>query len=187
MDEKTIEMDGYLKENPGGIEGKGGNETEFIKIGTFSYDAEEKKEQRLILQSGHMLTGFSIVSVMLLATIPILLDYTKVSNKYVFSLLGFALIFLIVSLLGTIIAHWRYGGSSVEDMESIYRSMCNSQLADFNWWWLKNLNDFCNEKRKLNNKKEKVMKISTISFGFSILCILIYLIFFLINYDLYTL
>jgi len=47
-------------------------------------------------------------------------------------------------------------------------------------WWLKNLNDICNAKKDLNNKRAKFMVISIFSFGFSILTTLIYLIAFLI-------
>ena len=149
---------------------------EIIKMGKFSFELEEKREQSLIVQSGYMLTGFSIVSVMLLAAIPILLDYTKFSNKIVIFLIGLSLLFLIFSLLFTIAAQWRYKYTGLSNIESIYDLMIDVPLSDFNEWWLKNLNEIYNAKNNLNEKRADFMKISTFSFGISILTILIYLI-----------
>ena len=153
---------------------------EIIKMGKFSFEAEEKREQSLILQSGHMLTGFSIISVMLFAIIPILLNYTQISNRIVFFLIGISLLFLIVSLLFSIAALWRYECTVFDNIESVYNLMINDPLNNFNVWWLKNLNRACNEKSDLNEKRTNLMKISTISFGVSIFAILIYLIALLV-------
>jgi len=144
-------------------------------MGKFSYELEEKREQSLILQSGHMLTGFSIIFVMLLAVIPILLNYTQISNKVVFLLLGISLFFLIFGLLFTIAAQWRYDYLGLDDIETIYNLMIvpSNDVGD---WWLENLNYIYNAKNDLNEKRVKLMKFSTFSFSISILTILIYLI-----------
>ena len=154
---------------------------EIIKMGNFSFELEEKREQSLVLQSGYMLAGFSIISVMLLAAIPILLDYTKFSNKFVIFLIGFSLVFLIISLLFTIAAQWRYKYKGLENIESIYNLMIDVPLNDFNGWWLENLNDIYNAKNDLNEKRADLMKISALSFGFSILTIFIYLMMLLLT------
>jgi hypothetical protein len=154
---------------------------EIIKMGNFSFELEEKREQSLVLQSGYMLAGFSIISVMLLAAIPILLDYTKFSNKFVIFLIGFSLVFLIISLLFTIAAQWRYKYKGLENVESIYNLMIDVPLNDFNGWWLENLNDIYNAKNDLNEKRADLMKISALSFGFSILTIFIYLMMLLLT------
>ena len=138
--------------------------TEVIKMGRFSFELEEKREQSLILQSGYMLTGFSIISVMLLAVIPVLLDYTTLPSKIVFIFLGFSLFFLICSLLFAIAAQWRYEYAGLGDVESIYFLMkCESVFA-INSWWLKNINEIFITKNRLNEKRARLMKISTISF-----------------------
>ena len=144
-------------------------------MGKFSYELEEKREQSLILQSGHMLTGFSIIFVMLLAVIPILLNYTQISNKVVFLLLGISLFFLIFGLLFTIAAQWRYDYLGLDDIETIYNLMI-APSNDVGDWWLENLNYIYNAKNDLNEKRVKLMKFSTFSFSISILTILIYLI-----------
>jgi len=154
---------------------------EIIKMGNFSFELEEKREQSLVLQSGYMLADFSIISVMLLAAIPILLDYTKFSNKFVIFLIGFSLVFLIISLLFTIAAQWRYKYKGLENIESIYNLMIDVPLNDFNGWWLENLNDIYNAKNDLNEKRADLMKISALSFGFSILTIFIYLMMLLLT------
>jgi len=160
----------------------GGNErkVEIIKMGKFSFELEEKREQSLILQSGHMLTGFSIISVMLLAVIPIMLDYTRISNKIVFLLLGVSLLFLVISLLCAIAAQWRYDYLGFDNIDSIYQLMNTAPSEDVNNWWIANLNYIHNSKNNLNEKRAKMMKYSTVSFGISISTILIYLIVLLI-------
>jgi hypothetical protein len=155
-------------------------EAEIIKMGNFSFELEEKREQSLLTQSGYMLTGFSIVSVMLLAAIPILLENTNISNRTVLILIGISLLFLILSLLSTIVAQWRYKSVRLNNVELIYNLMIDMPLKDFNYWWLDNLDNLHNEKNRLNDKRADWMKISTISFGISISTILIYLIILLI-------
>ncbi|MDL2261695.1 hypothetical protein LJC08_05650 [Methanimicrococcus sp. OttesenSCG-928-J09] len=149
---------------------------EVIKMGKFSFEMEEKREQSLIVQSGYMLTGFSIISVMLLAAVPILLDYTDFSRELVFIVLGLSLIFLIFSLFFTIGALWRYEHIGLEDVESIYNLMSFESIDAADDWWLKNINEIYSAKNELNTKRSRFMKASIASFGFSILTILIYLI-----------
>jgi len=155
--------------------------TGIIKMGKFSFGLEKGREQSLIHQSGYMLTGFSIVSVMLLAAIPILLEYTKIPNKIVFLFLGFSLLFLVISLLCTIVAQWRYKSIRLDSIEPIYNLMMNAPLSDFNNWWLENLNNMNNDISNLNDRRSDWMKISTVSFGFSIITILIYLVGLLVS------
>ncbi|MCL2550468.1 MAG: hypothetical protein FWE78_06070 [Methanimicrococcus sp.] len=169
-----------MEERYAEIEGENEKKIEIIKMGKFSFELEEKREQNLILQAGHMLTGFSIISVMLLAIIPILLDYTKIPNKIVFLLLGTSLLFLVFSLLFTVGAQWRYKHLGLESIKSIYDLMSQVPLNDVNDWWLENLNEIYNAKNDVNEKRVKLMKFSTLSFGISILTILIYLIVSLI-------
>ena len=165
MEEKNVEIDN-----------KNEKQIEIIKIGKFSFELEEKREQSLIMQSGHMLTGFSIISVMLLAVIPILLDYTKISNKTVFLLLGIPLLCLVIGLLFAIAAQWRYDIHDLGDLESTYELIMNGPLVDVNKWWLANLNYIYKKRLDLNEKRAKSMILSTAFFGISILTILIYLI-----------
>jgi len=153
---------------------------EVIEMGKFSFELEEKREQSLILQSGYMLTGFSIISVVLLAVIPILLDYTNLPKKIVFIFLGISLLFLICSLLFAIAAQWRYEYLGFKDIESIYLLMVHKSKAAANDWWLENLNDISIAKNSLNEKRARLMKISTISFAISIFTILIYLVTLLV-------
>ncbi|MDR0766995.1 MAG: hypothetical protein LBE57_00900 [Methanosarcinales archaeon] len=152
---------------------------EIIKMGLFSFELEEKREQSLITQSGYMLTGFSIISVMLLAAVPILIDYMKVPNKIVFLFIGISLIFLIVSLLFAILTQWRYKYDGLKDIKSIYTLMHSESLETVDDWWLVNLNEIYKSKYKLNERRAIFIKISTGCFGASILTILIYLIIFL--------
>lgn len=161
-------------ENRKGIEINQKN-IEIIKMGKFSFELEEKREQSLILQSGHMLTGFSIISVMLLAIIPIILNYTNISNRIVFFLLGISLLFLIMSLLFSIAAQWRYDYLGLNNIDSIYHLMDEVPLKEVNMWWLTNLNDIYNSKNNLNEKRVKFMRYSAFFFGISILTIFIYL------------
>ena len=149
---------------------------EIIKMGKFSFELEEKREQSLIIQSGYMLTGYSIISVMLLAVIPILLDYTNLPPKLVFILLGFSLLSLIISLLFALLSLWRYQYLGLDNIESIYRLMIHEPLNTVSRWWLENLNSIYNEKNRLNDKRARYMKWSTLFFGFSIITILIYLV-----------
>ena len=149
---------------------------EIIKMGKFSFELEEKREQSLIIQSGYMLTGYSIISVILMAVIPILLNYTNLPFKLVFILLGFSLLFLIFSLLFALLSLWRYQYSGLDDIESVYKMMIHEPLDTVSDWWLKNINTIRNEKNSLNNKRARYVKWSTFFFGFSIITILIYLV-----------
>jgi len=149
---------------------------EIIKMGRFSFELEEKREQSLIIQSGYMLTGYSIISVMLLAVIPILLDYTNLPSRFVFILLGFSLLFLIVSLLFALLSLWRYQYLGLDNIESIYSLMIYKSSTAVSDWWLENVNAIYNEKNRLNDKRARYMKWSTLFFGFSIITILIYLV-----------
>ena len=148
---------------------------EIIKMGKFSFELEEKREHSLIIQSGYMLTGYSIISVVLLAVIPILLDYTNLPSRLVFILLGFSLLFLIISLLFALLSLWRYQYLGLDNIESIYRLMIHEPLDTVSRWWLENVNAIYNEKNSLNDKRARYMKLSTLFFGFSIITILIYL------------
>ncbi|WNY23172.1 hypothetical protein MmiHf6_04760 [Methanimicrococcus hongohii] len=154
--------------------------SEIIRMGLFSFELEEKREQSLITQSGYMLTGFSIIFVMLLAAVPILLDYTKLPSSVVFLFIGISLMFLIISMLFTVAAQWRYQHYGLKDIESIYNFMYFESLETADDWWLKNLNELYNFKNDSNNTRSRLMKLSAVSFSFSILTILIYLITLLI-------
>lgn len=123
---------------------------------------------------------FSIISVMLLAIIPIILNYTNISNRIVFFLLGISLLFLIMSLLFSIAAQWRYDYLGLNNIDSIYHLMDEVPLKEVNMWWLTNLNDIYNSKNNLNERRVKFMRYSTFFFGISILTILIYSIALLI-------
>jgi len=137
MTEKLEEMTENFKE----IEDKSEKEIKIIEMGKFALELEEKKEQSLLRQSGDMLTGFSVVAVVLSAVIPILLKYTEISNKIIFILLGFSLLLLIVSLLLLVSAHERKKYTEFHTIEEIYISMIDQPLSYFNQRTLLDLNE----------------------------------------------
>jgi hypothetical protein len=176
MDERPIESN---EKEIIDTENKKEKEKEIIKMGKFTFELEEKREQNLILQSGHMLTGVSIVSVILLAIIPILLNNADISDKAIFFYLGLSLLGLVLSLLFSVIAHLRYKHHGLGSIKSIYISLMYIPFDDFNQWWLENLNKICAGKSKVNNIRAISLLISILLFTFSICTILIYLIVFL--------
>ena len=70
-----------------------------VKLGKFSYELEEKREQSLIAQSNQMLTAFSVFSVALYMALPIIISVnTALANQVLFCA-GIVSLALISSLI----------------------------------------------------------------------------------------
>ena len=81
------------------------NVVEFAK---FSYELEEKREQSLLNQSGHLLTLFSVSSAVLFTAVPVLLSYTNFDKGRILLFSGISLTILLVSMLLAVISQWRF-------------------------------------------------------------------------------
>lgn len=89
------------------------------EFGRFSFELEEKREQSLITQSGHMLTALSILSAALLMTLPLLFEYTLIEKERLLSTVGIVFVPIIVSIVLCIITQWRFGYQTMMNAKTL--------------------------------------------------------------------
>lgn len=147
-----------------------------------SFNAEIERENSLIHQSGQMQAAFSFVIAGIFMALPVMMDNRgKLSDNFFFVAVSAITFFLLLSLLTASLAAFRYKYESWKSVDETKEAI----LTDPNWQ--NNLsaynryNSLINDigkmeasRNKLNNKRAKFIRLSMISFIFSIALIVIF-------------
>ena len=152
------------------------NVVEFAK---FSYELEEKREQSLLSQSGHLLTLFSVSSAILFTTVPVLLSYTNFDTGRILLFSGISLSILLVSMLLAVISQWRFGYETMMNGEELLQKIkenINSYAyqSHYDYQWIDQLKLIQDSKKKNNDKRYKLINASMILFFIAILSIVVF-------------
>lgn len=144
-----------------------------IDLGMYSFELEEKREQSIILQSGNMLTAFSVVSAALIMAIPIVLENTIVPKNQVLFCAGIAILLLLGSLVLSTLAQWRYKYQTMQTVDEIFNSVNTEHYnysiqAQFDIQWKEQLSQIHKSKIKNDNKRVNLLKASMIVFWLAI-------------------
>ena len=146
------------------------------ELSQLKYDAEEKREQHLIQQSGQMQTAFSFVTAAVFMAIPICIEY-RGPLSLCFFLVSVSVIsgFLILSLLFASIAQWRWKTKSFPDVSEIKSGILNSQewqkfCIEYHQidQWINLVGEVQEEKAHLNDRRVKLIIASMLCFYASI-------------------
>lgn len=86
-------------------------------------DSEERREQAIIDQAGRMQQAFSFVTVAVLAIVPLLLSWTKLSQEYILVFSSIVLTGLCLSLMLATIAQWRYKREDYPNIADLHEKM----------------------------------------------------------------
>lgn len=157
------------------------------EFGKFSFELEEKREQSILNQSGHMLTAFSLFSAAILMALPLVAEYTSIPDGQAFCLSVVVLVPLVASLLLAIVAQWRFKYQTMinakEFENAIFRSKDSYKgQSDYDWQWVHQLTAVQDSKRLNNDKRVKLVKASMICFLVSVGILLMGNMFFFILY-----
>lgn len=140
-----------------------------LKMGHFSYEQEEKREQSLLNQSAQILVALSIFSAVVYVLVPTLLDYTVVSSSALFFALAITSLFMVSSFILTILAQWRYSYEAMPDIHTIYTAIereydCYRTESAFLYQWKDQLTHLHLSKQKLNNRRTRLIRASMVLF-----------------------
>ncbi len=86
-------------------------------------DSEERREQAIVDQAGRMQQAFSFVTVAVLAIVPLLLSWTRLSQILIFIFSSIALTGLCVSLILATMVQWRYKREDYPNIEDLHEKM----------------------------------------------------------------
>ena len=159
-----------------------GNDSETISMilknvnefGLFSFQREEMREESAIAQAGQMLVALSVFSAVILMLTPILMEYTEIPRNLLLFFLAVVLCLLSVCFILTILAQSRYDYRVPADIDSIYTIVYNqydefSTQNDFLMLWKRQISEIHQSKKKINDKRVKLIQSSLIILVFSIL------------------
>ena len=149
-----------------------------MKFSEKSFEFEEKREQSLINQSSLMITAFSFLSVAVLMVVPILIEYTNVKKGDIFICLVFILLLLLASMLTALFVQWRWKYQTLPSPMEIYNHCIGHKEEFSNKKYnipnmINTLNSVYQSKKKINDKRVKLITISISLFILSIMCIVI--------------
>lgn len=153
-----------------------------------SYDFEDKREQSLINQSSQILTAFSIISAALLMVVPIInSSIPTLPVSYTLFCLGITLTLLIISMILAILVQWRYKYQALPSPISIYSHFQSNikffeREAQRSKSWIETMNVAWESKRKINNKRVKLITISMIIFFGALSSIIASVIYGIVTY-----
>lgn len=141
------------------------------ELGTLKYEAELRREDSLIQQSGHMQTAFSFMSAALFMAAPILIDNrgNQLSLNFFFAAFSSIVFFLLASLVAASLAQRRVlrrTFMSIPDIEAFVSSTYKQTLrrsAQLKQW-VQVVGDVQVGLQKVNEKRVKLIRISMGSF-----------------------
>lgn len=147
------------------------NAYEYAKL---SYEQEEKREESLINQATQMTTYFSFVSVLILVIIPIIMSFKIIIPlKYtaICSVVTLAVLFL--SMVLAVSVQWRYKYQALPAPMQIFAHIVNNKeyfktVEQRNKCFVEALNSTWDSKRKINDKRAKLLRVSMTLFFVSI-------------------
>lgn len=153
--------------------------THILELSKYSYDLEEKREQSILKQSGQMLTSFSIVTAILYMVLPVILQYSNHEKfKSIFVWYGIITLSFFSSLVLASLAQYRFKYKALPMADEIYIHIYNnweslvnipSQLKH----WNDILTDIQKSRKKINDKRVKLIKASMICFYISLFLIIL--------------
>ena len=144
-----------------------------IQLGKFSFELEEKREESLISQSGHMLTAFSVFSAVLFTATPIIIDNVNISANRVLVSVAIVSAFLIASLILAVFAQWRYKYMTIVSVDALFDEVKADALhyqtkAQFGMQWKTQLSQLHRSKKKNNDRRAAFVILSMLLFLCSI-------------------
>lgn len=150
------------------------------------FESEERRESTVIEQAGRMQQAFSFVSVAILAILPLLLTWTKLSQTFVLIISSIALLGLCVCLLFATLAQWRYKREDYPTISSLHNKMM-SEFASFeteaqcNKYYVEVLGKIQESLSRRTDRRIRLLKISMLVFILSLFsCICSYILSILI-------
>lgn len=149
-----------------------------VEFAKFSYELEEKREQSLINQSGHMLTAFSIASAAILMAAPFLLEYTSLSKRMIILTAGIVIVFIVISMVLALISQWRFKYTTMMNGEELLKKVekdVNNHVFQFqyDYQWLDQLKEIQNSKKENNDKRYKLIHASMVVFFIAVACLFV--------------
>ena len=144
-----------------------------VEFGKFSFELEEKRGESLILHSGHMLTAFSLYSAALLTLLGALLNNDIISRTHLFIASTCIAIPLILSLVFTMLAQWRFKYNTFGDadefrLEFERDSDHHREQYQFDYQFIMQLHDVQCSKTTLNNKRLFCVRAAMVCFFLSL-------------------
>ncbi len=141
------------------------NVTEF---GRFSFELEERREQSLITQSGHLLTALSILSAALLMALPILIEHIVVPKQQILTSAGIVFLPMLISAVLCVLAQWRYGYQTMMNAAELQGKIQTDissypTQAQYDFQWIDQLTEIQKSKKKNNDHRVRLIKAAVIS------------------------
>lgn len=136
-----------------------------VEFGKFSFNLEERREQSLITQSGHLLTVISILSAALLMALPILIENTVVPKNHILIATGIVFAPMVFSMILCVIAQWRFGYQTMmnaSDLQIRIQADLSSYTsqAQYDHQWVDQLTEIQKSKKKNNDIRVCLIKAS---------------------------
>lgn len=144
-----------------------------VEFGKFSFELEEKRGERLILHSGHMLTAFSLYSAALLTLLGTLLNNDIISRTHLFIASTCIAVPLVLSLTFTMLAQWRFKYNTLKDAEEFRLAFYGDSLNyreqyQFDYQFIMQLHDVQSSKTTANNKRLFCVRAAMVCFFLSL-------------------
>ena len=158
------------------------------QFGRFSFELEEKREQSLITQSGHLLSALSILSAALLMALPLLIEYTLVAKGQLLSAAGIVFAPIIVSMVLCVIAQWRYGYQTMINAKAL-QDKISADIGDYptqaqyDFQWSDQLSAIQDSKKKNNDTRARLIKAAIICLLLAVALMIAAWILFIVLYS----
>ena len=158
-----------------------------VEFGKFSFELEEKRGESLIANSGHMLTAFSLYSAALLTLLGVLLNNSIISRTHLFSASTCIAAPLVLALVFTILAQWRFGYKTLIDatafkaaFEKESKNYC--EQYQFDYQFIIQLHKVQSSKKNVNDKRLFFIRAAMICFLLSVSILVAFYISFSVIY-----
>lgn len=135
------------------------------EFGLFSFEREERREESAISQAGQMLIAISVFSAVILMLVPILIEHTDIDHFRIYVFLAIVLSLLSVSFICAVLAQSKYDHAVPADIEQIYQRIYDhyeefSDRDDYLMFQKRQIGDIHQSKKRLNDKRVRLLLIS---------------------------
>ncbi|MBO5891213.1 MAG: hypothetical protein J6Q30_00660 [Oscillospiraceae bacterium] len=158
-----------------------------VAFGKFSFELEEKRGESLIAHSGYLLTAFSLYSAALLTLLGSLLSNAIVSRTHLFIASTCIAAPLILSLVFTMLAQWRFryntlidGAAFRKEFEQDPKNYC--EQYQFDYQFIIQLHKVQVSKKNINNKRLFCIRVAMICFLLSVVILIAFYIYLSVVY-----
>ena len=151
------------------------------ELAELKFDAEERREQNLIQQSSQMQTAFSFMTAAIFMAVPVCIEHRgTISLEFFLISTSIIVLFLIVSLVLSSFAQWRWKTTALPDIHEIKKSVLDNpewkklcvEYHQINQW-IDAIGSVQKNKSKLNDRRVKLIMGSMICFYISLGAIII--------------